>query len=321
MTTPLISVIVPAYKVASFIGDTLASVIGQSLRAWECIVIDDGSPDDTAAIVGRIEDPRIRLIRQANAGVSTARNAGFAASQGEAVLFLDGDDVLHPDALKRMHAYLGAHPKCVACFGTMIRTDVAGNPEPGQKDVALHRYDSGDILESVILHRRTFSNGGQLMIRRGAVEAAGGYVPTLRLNEDWEFWCRIAAQGPVGYIGSDAEVLRLRVHPDSAATRLSPDWENHRLSIERVLDNPDLARRFAPRAWKTIRQGTYAAYMFEAGRQNFRLRNFARARSLMLGALRLHPTKRTLAIFALAQASQLLGRPLIGRLRFKEGTA
>jgi glycosyltransferase involved in cell wall biosynthesis len=321
MTAPKVSVIVPAYNVMPYIGDTLASVVAQTLEEWECIVVDDGSTDATRERAAAFAGPRLRVIAQANAGVSSARNTGFAASRGDTVLFLDGDDVLHPTALARLHAHLAARPQEVACFGAMLRITPSGVIEPGHTPVERIEYDSGDILESVIVHRRTFANGGQLLIRRTAVEQSGGYVPALRLNEDWEFWCRIAGLGPIGYIGSQAEVLRLRVHPDSAATRLSPSWDNHQAAIEHVLSNPTLAARFPPRRWQALKRATYAANMFEAGRQNFRLRNFALARSLMLRSLRLHPTRRTAAIFLLAQASQLIGRPLIGRLRFKDRDA
>ena len=315
-----ISVIIPAHNVASYIGSTISSVLAQTFPSWECVVIDDGSSDSTADVVAGFTDSRIRLIRQPNQGVSTARNNGFAASSGATVLFLDGDDVLHPTALERLHRYLSAHPADVACFGTMLRLTPKGEIEPGQKATSLHSYASGDILEPIMVRSSTFSNGGQLLIRRAAMLSAGGYNPLLTLNEDWELWCRIAALGPIEYIGSDAEVLRLRVHPNSAATRLSPDWENHRRSIETVLSNSVLRLKFSPKVWQTISRRVRAAYMFEAGRQNFRLRKFKLARSLMFRALTSAPSKRRVAIFCLAQVSQMLNRPLIGRLRFLDQT-
>jgi glycosyltransferase involved in cell wall biosynthesis len=313
---PPVSVIVPAYNVSSYIEETLRSVVAQNFCNWECIVVDDGSSDGTAVRVAGFRDPRLRLIRQANEGVSAARNRGFSASSGAAVLFLDADDLLHPTALARLHEHLAAHPAHVACFGTVVRTTEDGELEGGQRPTASHCYESGSVLGSVIMRRKTFTNGGQLLIRREVVRSAGGYDPRLRLNEDWEFWCRVAALGPIGYVGSEAEVLRLRVHPGSVATRLSPEWDNHRPSIEKVLSNPALMSRFSPRLRSSVERQARAAHMFEAGRQNFRLRRFRRARSLMLRALALNPAPKRISLFLLAQASQLLGKPLVGRLRF-----
>jgi glycosyltransferase involved in cell wall biosynthesis len=319
--TPSVSVVIPAYNVARYIGETLASVVAQSLTDWECIVVDDGSTDQTAEVVGQAVDPRIRLIQQKNAGVSAARNLGFQSAFGDTVLFLDGDDTLHPTALERLYSFLSAHAEVIACFGALLRTDTAGQLEPGQKALDKHVYASGQILEAVVRHERAFSNGGQLLIRRDAVAAAGGYDPALRLSEDWEFWCRLASRGQIAYIGPQDEIMRLRVHAASSSSSLAVDWRNHKAAIEKVMANKDLSSQFTPETWRAMGRSILSVHMFEAGRQNFRARRFREARSLMFRALKLSPSPRNIAIFLLAQASQLLNRPLIGRLRFIERSA
>jgi glycosyltransferase involved in cell wall biosynthesis len=95
-----VSIIMPCYNAARFIAEAIAGVIAQTESSWELLVIDDGSTDGSAEVVGRFADPRIRLISQANAGVSAARNAGLAASVGEFVAFLDADDRMRPDRLQ-----------------------------------------------------------------------------------------------------------------------------------------------------------------------------------------------------------------------------
>ncbi len=95
-----VSIIMPCYNAARFIAEAIASVIAQTESSWELLVIDDGSTDGSAEVVRRFTDPRIRLISQANAGVSAARNAGLAASKGEFVAFLDADDRMRPDRLQ-----------------------------------------------------------------------------------------------------------------------------------------------------------------------------------------------------------------------------
>ena len=97
-----VSVITPAYNVAAFVGTAVGSVCAQTHSDWSMIVVDDGSTDGTAAAVHAWADPRVRLICQDNAGVSAARNRGLSELDGDAVLFLDADDWLAPDALARL---------------------------------------------------------------------------------------------------------------------------------------------------------------------------------------------------------------------------
>jgi glycosyltransferase involved in cell wall biosynthesis len=100
MNTPEISVVMPAYNAAKYLAEAIQSVLQQSFTSWELIVIDDGSTDNTAEIVmGFQADERIRLIKQANAGVSSARNAGINAATGNYITFLDADDIYLPENL------------------------------------------------------------------------------------------------------------------------------------------------------------------------------------------------------------------------------
>src|SRR5258706_10307921 len=178
---PEITVIVPAYNVAEYILPCLASVVSQTHANWTCIVVDDGSTDGTAALVDALEDPRIRLVRQANAGVSNARNNGLALATGEYVMFLNGDDLLHPGALDRLLAALAARPDAVASFGTFLKILSSGAPYPDQKPLAQHRYPSGDVLEAM-LHGNFLANGGPGPVPAAAAPAPGGFGGRLRLT-------------------------------------------------------------------------------------------------------------------------------------------
>jgi len=103
MPDPFFTIIIPTYNRASFIADTLRSVLAQTFLAFELIVVDDGSKDNTAEIVEEFPDPRIRYYLKENGERGMARNFGFARAQGEYVLFLDSDDLLHPDHLATLH--------------------------------------------------------------------------------------------------------------------------------------------------------------------------------------------------------------------------
>lgn len=231
-------------------------------------------------------------------------------------MFLDGDDVLTPNALARLIASLDAHPQAVLVFGTTLRMTPEGEVHPNQKALAAHTYASGEVLEDVVVCRRIFGNGGQMLIRKSAIAEAGGYDPDLHLSEDWEFFCRLAALGPCFYIGPQEEIMRHRVRPDSAAPTLSTNWENHLPAVRKVMESPTLKQRFGEDRWRTLSREVEANHLFEAGRQSFIKRRFGPARRFMIKSLLLRPSNRRMIMFAAAQVTQILGRPVLPRLRF-----
>ena len=312
-----ITVVIPAYNVSTHIKACLRSLLDQSYADWTCVVVDDGSTDDTAARVLGVTDPRINLLRRDNGGVSQARNQGLAEVKGPFVMFLDGDDLLHPTALERLREALAESPETVASFGPLRKVLANGDPYPGEKRLADVRYPDGNVLEHMV--RENFlANGGQVLVRSAPARRIGGFDPALRLSEDWEFWCRLALCGPFRYIGNAADVFSLRVSEGGASGTLAAEWANHRPALDKVLDNGDIAACFSPHRWQRLCRQARASHLFEAGRVNFTCRDFPRARRLMLEALWADPRPKRIALFALAQLSQLLGRSLASRLRFRD---
>lgn len=310
------SIVIPAYNCASFIDDALTSALGQTVGDLECIVVDDGSTDGTADRIRAHADPRLRPVRQANAGVAAARNRGLSLACGCAVLFLDADDRLHPRAVERLTAVLDRAPDAVAAFGSVVKILAEGRIQPGQKPLARHRYPTGDVLEAML--DWGFLNVGQILIRTEAARRAGGFREGLRLSEDWEFLCRLACQGGFDFAGPQPNVLFHRLSPGTASRSLGSRWENHEPFLAAVEGNAEFARRLGARRWETVRRRMRASVLWELGRVNFCERNFADAQSFMLRSLRLRPTPRRVALFALAQGSRLLNRPLANRLRFND---
>jgi glycosyltransferase involved in cell wall biosynthesis len=120
---PLVSVVIPCYNQAHFLGEAIESVLAQRHPRLEVIVVDDGSPDDTSEVAARY--PGVRCVRQENQGLSAARNAGLRHSGGEYVVFLDADDRLLPEAIEAGLRGFEAHPECAFVYGDyrVIATD------------------------------------------------------------------------------------------------------------------------------------------------------------------------------------------------------
>lgn len=317
MSNPEITVIVPAYNVAGLVLPCLASVVAQSTGSWQAIVVDDGSTDATADEIRTLVDPRISLVQQTNAGVSAARNHGLALAKGRFVMFLDGDDVLNPTAFARLAAMLDARETAVAAFGTFLKILPGGALYPGQKPLALHRYPDGDVLEPM-LRENFLANGGHVLIRTEVARRLGGFDTRLRLSEDWEFWCRLAAQGEFAFIGTEPEVFSLRVRPGSSSGGLSVDWANHQPCLDTIGGNATIRARFSGKAWRKLERTMRASQMWECGRVNFTMRRFRDARRLMLGSLRLDPLPKRAATFLAAIAQRHTNHVIVSRLRFRD---
>lgn len=317
MSNAEITVIVPAYNVAGLILPCLRSIVAQTHGNWRAIVVDDGSTDATAAKVRSLVDPRISLVQQDNAGVSAARNRGLTLATGHHVMFLDGDDLLNPTALARLAAMLDDRSTAVAAFGTFLKVLPGGAPYPGQKPLSHHRYPDGDVLEPM-LRGNFLANGGHVLTRIDVARKLGGFNASLRLSEDWEFWCRLAAEGEFAFVGNEPEIFSLRVRPGSSSGGLSVDWANHEPCLAAIGGNAAIRGRFSAPAWWRIERAMRASSLWECGRVNFTMRRFATARRLMLAALRLEPMPKRIATFAAAGLQRRTGRALLSRLRFRD---
>lgn len=152
-TQPLVSVIVPAYNIADYIGPCLASLLVPEATQCEIIVVDDGSTDATPEVIAGYDDPRLRVIRQANGGLGSARNTGLDAVQGHYILFVDGDDWVEPDLIPQCLDHIGEYPN-VDLFvfdGTQIAEgDKRGLPSTpdfwGAKNAAWNKLYSRQLI-------------------------------------------------------------------------------------------------------------------------------------------------------------------------------
>lgn len=187
---PVLSIVIPAFNVAPFIEDAVASALGQSFGDLEVIVIDDGStdatPDKLRALAIRRADPRLRIVRQDNAGLSAARNAGLARARGEFIGFLDGDDIWLPQKAARQIAAMRADPSIGLSFSHSEYLTESG----ARTGAILLAGEASPSLHDLI-RRNHLGNGSTVIARRACFEEAGVFRAELRSCEDYEMWCRI----------------------------------------------------------------------------------------------------------------------------------
>jgi hypothetical protein len=206
-----VSIVIPARNAAGTIGDTLASVCAQTSGAWEAIVVDDGSTDETARIATGFadRDPRITVIRQTGAGESAARNTGLAHARYEWLLFLDADDWIAPAHLERLTAELERDPELGAVHCGSVR--VAPDGTEVRDDYVV---PAGDLFPT--LAQRAAFPVHACIVRRSLVERVGRFDTSLRKSADWDLWQRIARTG--ARFGAVRELLAFyRMQPQSAS--------------------------------------------------------------------------------------------------------
>ena len=303
-----VSVIIPCYNVREYVGATLNSLLAQTHPLWTAVVIDDGSTDGTAELVRDYADPRIKLVRQANQGVSAARNHGVSLAGGEAILFLDADDWLAPDALARMTTCLVTGSARAAygafCFVTENGSRVVSS-KPGP-------FPEGDIIDRLLVEN-LFANGGHLLIRTSTVHEIGLFRPDLRFGEDWEYWCRLAASGPIATVPGEAALLYVRQRSTGAYLRMATDPDAFGPCTAAIFENPVLVARFGSRI-PALRRRTDAENGWIVGRELIRHgRRHTGLQALRRSFIR-RPLPRRAILLLIAHSLPLLPTALAGRL-------
>lgn len=209
LEAPLVSVVIPCYKQAHFLPEAIESVLKQSYTHREIVVVDDGSPDNTAEVARRY--PGVHCLSQENAGLANARNAGLRVSQGKYVVFLDADDRLASGALQIGVDFLNARPHSAFVFGECRRIDVEGRVVP-RPDPPPRNEDS--YLE--LLHHCFIWCPASVMHRKEVLLEIGGFRPNLNGTEDYDLYLRISCSLPVS--GHGRVVADYRLYEGSMST-------------------------------------------------------------------------------------------------------
>jgi len=220
-----VSVVIPAYNAARFIEDSIKSVLSQTYKPLEIIVVDDGSRDETRTVVERYSGD-VRYLYQDNAGPSAARNHGVREAKGEWIAFLDSDDCWEPDHLESLikHAQLHADAALIYCGKKIV----------DENGIRLERYrnqtqfPSGWIF-SDLLFSNYVSSCSLVLVKRSIVLEVGGFNTTIRNSEDYHLWLRIAAIAPI--IGVPSYTVNYRIHDSNLTLQTMAQLSGHMTAL------------------------------------------------------------------------------------------
>lgn len=206
---PLVSVLMPAYNARRYVAEAIQSVLAQTWRDFEFLIIDDGSTDDTPEILKRYAeaDDRVRVLTRSNAGVGAALNAGIAEARGELIARMDSDDVCLPERFARQVEFLRERPDCVLVGSRVLLIDPDGAPLFEMEEIPTGHEE----IDEMLLQARWSIVHPAVMMRRDVVRRIGGYDNEVVPVEDHDLFLRLAE---VGRLANLPEVLlRYRKHP------------------------------------------------------------------------------------------------------------
>ncbi len=251
---PLVSVIIPTYNRASWVGQAVESVLGQTFASRELLVVDDGSADETWAVLSP-HARALRYIRTPHLGVSAARNRGVRESRGQWVAFLDSDDLWMPGKLTRQMDALRRAPEAPLCYTDEIWIRHGRRVNPGRR----HRKYSGWIFEHCV--RLCIISPSSALVRRDLLDAVGGFDEGLPACEDYDLWLRITARHPVLFL-DEPLIVKRGGHADQLSRSI---WGLDRFRVRalwKLLEDPaisqaqrDAVRRELGRKCSVLMQG------------------------------------------------------------------
>jgi GT2 family glycosyltransferase len=291
-----VTVIIPLYNKAGSISRAVDSVLAQTMASFELLVVDDGSSDGGAELISAVADPRLRVIRQPNAGVSAARNRGVAEARSDLVAFLDADDTWEPRFLEATLAARSRYPEAVAWFSDYFE---AG---PSRTVPTIGAWGKVRVIRDYpdwfVRHRGNGLFSSSSLVRKDALEACGGFPEGVRNGEDTDTWFRLAWQGPVVYVGEALASYVVGVAGGLTAVT-GPTYPCLCATIDRKLasgglEGPARGSAKAAKRWLIL---CYASSLALSGRKAEAFRFLAAT----------HPTIRTVRMWARAVLALTFG--------------
>ncbi len=242
-----VSVIIPAFNSARYLPEALQSILGQSLRPKEVIVVDDGSTDNTAQVALGFGPP-VRYDRQPHSGVTAARNRGLDLASGDVVAWLDADDIWEPDFLSTLIPLLARDAAIDGAYCGLMQINTAGKvlSTPVQRVVPPQ-----DLFSALI--EADFVLTPTIVMRKKCYDDVGPFDPQFRICEDYDMWLRLAQRFTI--VGIPRPLVRIRVHEDSTIMRDGQALCDSRLALTRKHFG---APEGDPAGWSESKQRAYA---------------------------------------------------------------
>ena len=242
----MVSIIVPTYNNAHLISETLKSIWNQTYSDWECLVIDNGSTDNTSDVV-RIfceSDRRFIYVYQRNNGVSAARNAGLRLLKGDYVQFLDSDDLLETDKISRQVEYLENNEDVDVVYSDFMRfaSDIPGKFSGEAIAVGAGYVANSEMLPKLI--RGNFLRINTPLLRRRVIDIVGFFRENLYSVEDWEYWMRCACRRiKFTYYTAPAANVLVRINPNGLSHDLQTMQRHYLPALQEIFIHESLGIR------------------------------------------------------------------------------
>jgi glycosyltransferase involved in cell wall biosynthesis len=276
---PNVSVIIPTYNMARFVGDAVGSVLAQTFEDFEVIVVDDGSTDNTREIVAGFVDPRVRYVYQDNQERSAARNAGIRLARGEYIAFLDADDVWLPEKLALQVYLLETRPEVGLVYTGAY---VMENGRIFTEQKGKHR---GRVVRPLLVVDNIVTGSGCTpMVRRECFDQVGFFdeVSSVIPCEDWDMWLRIATKYEFDYVPQP--LAKCRVHSANTMKQAEKMKQGTLGFFDKVLAAPALQDEVY-----SVRRRIQSLACFMVGRAYYTAREMGTARRYFLKSLWVHP--------------------------------
>lgn len=272
----MVSVIIPAYNQGHYLGEAIQSVLEQTYENLEIIVVDDGSTDDTALVVGKFADDRLRYIHQQNQGLSAARNTGIRNAKGDLLSYLDADDLFLPEKLEALQAEMKSLPDGGLIAGQAIPIDDRGV----QCAKTFDRRIPTEPAEWVFWNPL---HVGSVLVDRKWQNQVGFFDRQLRSYEDWDMWIRMARVGcPMRWVPKPVSLYRF--HTEQMTRDGSQMTTANFMVLEKVFSDPEL-----PTKWKNLRDQAYSYAHLRAAAHAYLVEDFPRASDHLSQAVTLNP--------------------------------
>jgi len=286
-----VSVIIPTYNYGRFIAEAIQSVLQQTHRPDEIVVVDDGSTDDTAQVVAGFGDA-VKYVRQDNGGVCAARNKGVAESTGEIIAFMDADDTMEPESIAKQVALFGdEHVGLVHC-GLRLFDDESGETI----ELQLEGGEDGVADNLLLWEGASIAGPGAILVTREAFDSVDGFDTGMKVGEDWDFCYRVARKFKVRFVPEP--LVNYRSHATAAHRNVAEMERGMSRFYEKAFStNDEAVLKLKSRAYGNFHKVMAGSYFHAADYKNF-ARHAARSvfmRPGNLGHFLKFPVRRFLA--------------------------